>query len=117
MFCADCGEKLLPGGTFCSKCGSRIPGSGSLSVQQSSSSYSTLAITAFVLSFLIPIVGLVLGIVAQREIDASGGRLGGRGLAVAAVVINVIWIVAIFIWFGFFASILGSTSSYYKMGG
>jgi uncharacterized membrane protein len=49
---------------------------------------SAMAIVAFVLTFFLPIIGLVLGYVARNEIDHSGGRLGGRGFATAAIVIN-----------------------------
>ena len=42
------------------------------------------------------IVGLVLGYMAKREIDASGGVLEGRGLAKAGIIIG--WIgVGIFV--------------------
>lgn len=34
------------------------------------------------------VVGLILGYQARNQIDASGGAQGGRGLAVAAIVIG-----------------------------
>ncbi|HUU93664.1 MAG TPA: DUF4190 domain-containing protein [Phycisphaerae bacterium] len=34
------------------------------------------------------IVGLILGIVALRKIGASGGTMGGRGIAIAAIIVG-----------------------------
>lgn len=47
---------------------------------------NTLAIIALVASFFISIVGIVLGHVALNQIKTTGE--GGRGLAVAALVIG-----------------------------
>lgn len=53
-----------------------------------------LAITAFILTLLIPLVGSIIGLVlgyrAKQQIDESNGREGGRGLAIAAIVLG--WI-------------------------
>jgi hypothetical protein len=52
-----------------------------------------------------PILALVFGYVAKASIDRSGGREGGRGMAVAGIVLGyvglvlgVLWI-AYFVWF------------------
>lgn len=47
---------------------------------------NTLALVGFIASFMIPIVGIVLGIMARRQIEVS--KEGGRGLARAAVYIG-----------------------------
>ncbi len=49
---------------------------------------NTLALVGFIASFMIPIVGIVLGAMAQRQIAVT--REGGRGLARAAVIIGVV---------------------------
>ncbi len=57
---------------------------------------STLAISSLVCSLLccIPVVhgtlGLILGVAALIRISASGGRLGGRGLAIAGIIISLL---------------------------
>jgi hypothetical protein len=38
------------------------------------------------------IVGLVLSLVALKKIDASGGTLGGRGLAIAGIIASAVCI-------------------------
>ncbi|MFO0724014.1 MAG: hypothetical protein U1E65_09545 [Myxococcota bacterium] len=48
---------------------------------------STLAIVALVFAFICMPVGLILGLVALIRINNSQGELGGRGLAIAAMII------------------------------
>ena len=52
---------------------------------------SGMAIAALVCSFLIPLVGLILGFVAKSQIKKTGQ--GGNGLATAAIVISIASIV------------------------
>jgi hypothetical protein len=102
-FCGSCGTPAQ-GASFCQRCGAAIGGGSSPSPAQPTSgsvaysapqSTNTMAVVAFILSFFVPIVGMVLGYMARGEIDRSGGRQGGRGLATAAIVLNWIWIVSI----------------------
>ena len=39
------------------------------------------------------IVGIILGIVALKKIGASGGAMGGRGLAIAAIIVGAVTLV------------------------
>ena len=41
---------------------------------------------------VLSIVGLILGIMAKNEIDRSGGQLGGRGIAMAGIVLSAVGI-------------------------
>jgi hypothetical protein len=54
------------------------------------------------------IVGLIFGIVALNDIKKSGGRLEGRGLATAGIVVSavllIVWFAWIFIFFFFLRS-------------
>ncbi|MDO9590208.1 MAG: DUF4190 domain-containing protein [Microcella sp.] len=47
-----------------------------------------MALVGFIASFMIPVVGIVLGIMAKRQIAVS--HEGGRGLARAAVIIGAV---------------------------
>lgn len=99
-FCPKCGSPAGEG-DFCSKCGNSLSGQipSAVSWQPvTGSSTSATAVVAFVLSFFVPIVGLVLGYISRNEIDRSQGRLTGRGLATAAIVINWISIVLLVVW-------------------
>lgn len=59
---------------------------------KSGKSFQSLALTAFILSFLVAIVGLVLGIVALNGMKESGNT-EGKGLATAAIWISVLTMV------------------------
>ncbi len=62
-------------------------------VPQTSSKATTaliLGIVGLVVCSLVGIAALVVGNQAKQEIDASGGQLEGRGLAVAGIVMG--WI-------------------------
>ncbi len=58
--------------------------------EPSGKSYHSLALTAFICSFFIAIVGLILGIVALNGMKESGNT-EGKGLATAAVCISAVW--------------------------
>jgi hypothetical protein len=45
------------------------------------------------------IIGLVLGIVARRQIKSSEGRLGGLALANIAIALNLVWLIFILVVF------------------
>jgi hypothetical protein len=62
---------------------------------------NTLALVGFISAFVIPIAGLILGILARRELDRPGSNESGRGLARWAMVLGVIGMagqVLFFIW-------------------
>ena len=51
-----------------------------------------LGIVGFIVCGVGAILALVFGYKARREIDASGGREKGRGMAVAGIVLGWVWI-------------------------
>ena len=58
---------------------------------------SGLAIASFILGLLFfvppaPLVGLVLGIIALSKISSARGAIGGRGLAIAGVVLGAVFV-------------------------
>ncbi len=63
-------------------------------VAQTGERTSGKAIASLIFSILgsgiFSVVGLILGYQAKREIDESGGRITGRGLALAGIIIG--WI-------------------------
>ena len=38
------------------------------------------------------IIAIVLGTQSRKRIDASGGRLAGRGMATAGMVLGIVWV-------------------------
>ncbi len=75
---------------------------------------SGLAITSLILSIvwiggLGSIAAVILAIVALRRIRAAGGRIGGRGLSIAGLIIGIVGILgAILVWS--LVAFVGSTS-------
>ncbi len=72
---------------------------------------NTLAIIGFVGAFMIPVVGIVLGIMAQRQIAVNHEE--GGTLAKAAVIVGVVGtallVVFFIVWFAMLFFILGQT--------
>jgi hypothetical protein len=118
MFCSSCGAQTN-GASFCPNCGSPTSAAGAQSsssqvppVQPSAplgqplgmpaqpmysqpaaagQSTNGLAIAALVTSLVCcgPI-GLVLGLVSLNQINASQGRQGGKGMAIAGIAIGAV---------------------------
>lgn len=108
MYCSNCGTELRLQASFCSTCGDQVNGSsptGQFQFQPTDNTLSQpqrtagIAIAAFVVALFIAPVGLFMGYLARREIRASGGTLGGSGLATTAIVLG--WISVAFLFFLF----------------
>ncbi len=105
--CGNCGEPLTPRGglppRFCPRCGCRLP-SGPLPppgrLPATSSGVSTPAIASLILGiiglpmpmgcFPFGLAAILLGIYACGQIESSHGRLRGRGLATAGIVLGIV---------------------------
>ena len=72
---------------------------------------NTMAILALVLAFVFAPAGLVLGIVARRQIRQTGEQ--GEGLALAGIIIGAIFcaflVLVIVLWIALFASLSTAT--------
>lgn len=134
MYCSKCGAPLN-GASFCATCGTAAnaapvptqpvtptaqpnygnPPFGTPQYGAPESSINGLAIAGFVVSLIcISIVGLILSMVALNQINASNGRQGGKGLAIAGVVIggigSLFWTLMILspdFWYGFNSAYYG----------
>lgn len=49
---------------------------------------STIAIVAIILAIVVPIAGVVVGVIARRQVARTGE--GGRGLSTAAIIVGVV---------------------------
>lgn len=70
---------------------------------------NTMAIVGFILSFFFALVGAILGFIALGQIKNSNGAEGGKGLAVAAVIIGLLSTVTFIIVFFVLPVILATT--------
>lgn len=66
---------------------------------QNTNEYNNLAIIGFILAFILPPVGFILGIIALSQIKQTNEK--GRGLSIAAIVLGAIfflfWLMMIFV--------------------
>jgi competence protein ComGC len=109
MFCPRCGQTIAEGTTFCVSCGSPasvVAGSSSQPPQPAAATGGVLvpgptsgkAITSLVLgllsfSFVAAIPAVVFGHLALSEIKKSAGRIQGKGMAIAGLVLGYLGIV------------------------
>ncbi|MGH9547290.1 MAG: DUF4190 domain-containing protein [Terriglobales bacterium] len=112
MICSQCGKTVAEGTTFCPTCGqpialtdagaAKLPlqaltgQAGPVAVEQTSG----LAIVSLIfgllfLFFPLPILAIVFGHVSLSQIKKSAGRLGGKGLAIAGLVLGYLGIAMI----------------------
>jgi hypothetical protein len=118
MYCSKCGTEMPLQSSFCSNCGTQVNSTSPTSQYQFQATPGSLsqpprtaglAIAAFVVALFFAPLGLIMGYLARREIRASGGNLGGSGLATTAIVLG--WISVAFIFFLFVLAITIAATS------
>ena len=112
--CGNCGEPLTPRGglppRFCPRCGCRLPATGypaNGARGQVSERLNGAAVASVVLGVLglgcmplgVPFgaAAFFLGLYGQNQANTSGGRIGGKGVAIVGMILGVI---ACIIWAG-----------------
>src|SRR5262245_61799588 len=127
MSCRRCGAALTPSSKFCPACGNPIPPEPMMQSYAAPAvspaayappasvpgaapanpvaprSTNGLAIASMVLGILCvfwsgSILALVFGYIAKGQINASGGQQGGRGMAIAGIVLGWVWIGVFLLW-------------------
>lgn len=116
MFCPNCGHSHDDNDKFCAYCGTKFdepaqkkedgrvfeevepnanhtfnqappqPNQQYIYVNNQQSEKNGMAITGFVLSFIVPILGLIFGIIGLNRANALPNK-NGRGMAIAAIII------------------------------
>lgn len=71
-----------------------------------------MALIGFILAFFVPIAGVVLGILAHRQLSDPMNPETGRGLAISAIVIGAARILLDIALFFVWLSIVGSVFSH-----
>jgi type IV pilus assembly protein PilA len=110
LFCSRCGQTLSAGATFCPACGQQaalVTGAAGPPPQTFSGvpvaagphKTSGLAIASLVLGiflfFPLSIPAIIVGHIALSQIKKSAGGIGGRGLAIAGLVLGYLGIALI----------------------
>jgi type II secretory pathway pseudopilin PulG len=103
VFCPKCGTALAEGAYFCPKCGAEntpgavtpplstsatIPGTPVQPQQTSGMAIGSLICGLVPFLILTPIAAIVLGHLALSQIKHSAGRLKGKGMAIAGLVLG-----------------------------
>jgi len=108
MYCPKCRTENPDDAQSCHSCGQDFAGISS-SARAPNAETNDLAIAALVLgilsitplTFIVGIPAIIFGIVALVKIKRSGGRLKGRGLAIAGIIIPIVSFSALFLLFDF----------------
>jgi type IV pilus assembly protein PilA len=112
MFCSRCGQAMPEGATLCATCGPQAtlanappaglssPTSAGVPGSQAPQKTSGLAIASLIFGILfiffpLSIPAIVFGHIALSQIKNSAGRLGGRGIAIAGLVLGYLGIAMI----------------------
>lgn len=96
VFCSNCGARLPQSAVVCPYCGTptmrtyyQAPGYTPQKAEKS----NDLAIAGFILSFFLPLVGLILSAIGLAKSKKPEFNGNGRGLAIAGVVLSSVFIV------------------------
>ena len=93
MFCPKCGKEIMDEAVICPHCGCATNSKADSVKEQET---NVLAIVGFILSFFVPLVGLILSIIGYKK--APEYNNSGKGLALAGIIISSIVIVATIIY-------------------
>ena len=95
MNCPNCGNSIKQGETFCTSCGTQLGGVQQQPIYVVQQPSNGMAIAGFVLSFLIPLLGLIFSIIGYSKAKMLNNS--GKGLALAGIIISsVIMALALF---------------------
>lgn len=97
--CKECGKEMSDRANMCPHCGCQFE---IINSYYQNENYG-MAIAALISSFIIPIVGLILGIIALNE--TQGENNSSRTMAIAAIIISAISAVIVFFWLLFISGV------------
>lgn len=93
-FCAKCGNEMDKDATFCANCGQPVKGETKVEkveVESSDAPASNgMATAGFILSFFVPVLGLIFSIIGLKKSNEMNGA--GRGFAKAGLILSIIWL-------------------------
>jgi hypothetical protein len=97
MKCISCGNESAVGSGFCEFCGSRLEGSANInevnySGVNTSSDGKILGILSISAGFLMPLVGIILGVLSIMQREKSGGKGAPLGIigCITSIVVPII---------------------------
>lgn len=85
-FCSNCGNELADQAVICPKCGVSTGQNTAVSNNNNNTS-NGMATAGFVLSFFVPLLGLIFSILGLKKVKETSA---GKGLATAGIIISSI---------------------------
>ena len=109
-YCSHCGKEVADEAFVCPNCGCKIGGG------KDENSLSALSIVGFVFSFIMPVIGLIVSIIAHSNAKSDNNERSAR-FAKAGIIISVcliaLYIVIIVAGVACAAAVASSYSYYY----
>ena len=102
-FCTHCGNELNENAVICTKCGCAVEGGmfSKTAAEPQRSSFSTISIIGFVLSFVCSIAGLICSVIAynkaKSESDESSKKFAVAGIIISACALGLALIGLIYV--------------------
>lgn len=106
MFCRNCGMPIADNASFCPNCGTSVNQAAPVADRNQPS----LGIA--VLSFFIPIVGLILYLV-WKDTEPGKAKSAGKGALIGVIVAAALVIIILIITFALLGSMAGSFFDYF----
>ena len=88
-YCCHCGAELYNEAVICPKCGCSV---GEVKSESPSVGWNGLSIAGFVVSFFSAIAGLIMSIIALKQVRSSGEN--SKGMALAGIIISAVRLAA-----------------------
>ena len=90
MFCSKCGGKIDANSGFCPNCGASVAGGNQQPVYNNNEGSNGFAIAGFVLSLVMPILGLIFSCIGYSKAKIMNDN--GKGLALSGIIISSVFI-------------------------
>lgn len=97
MYCRNCGKEINDNADVCLNCGAAT--NKTTANQSNTQQTNVFALIGFILSFIIPVAGLVLSIIGKNK--AASYNDNGKGLSLAGIIIS-----SVFLAFALFITII-----------
>ncbi len=101
MFCKHCGNEIDNNAIICTNCGAATDNINKTS--PAAAQKNTMALIGFILSFFMPLVGLILSIIGYQNVKKPEYAGDGKSFAVAGMAIS-----AVYLGIGLIAGLIGS---------
>ncbi len=85
-FCSNCGNEVADEAVICPKCGVSVSQNTAVSNNNNGTS-NGMAIAGFILSFFVPLLGLIFSILGLKKVKETNK---GKGLSTAGIIISSI---------------------------